>query len=115
LQQASSALLPENSYEDLENLNTAMGPMQPTDPSYGLIIGTVDRALDNETRGLSLYGGYSDGFLSLKNMATTKAAELGGVSSSLPPADDGDYLWMARPITLNSVQDGAPPPEPWIS
>lgn len=116
LQQAPSALLPENSFEDLENLNTAMGPMQPTDPSYGLIIGTVDGALDNETRGLSLYGGYSDGFLGLKDIAATKATELGGVPSSLPPADDGDYLWMAAPpMGPNSAQDGAPPAERWIS
>ncbi|PWW80804.1 hypothetical protein C7212DRAFT_361313 [Tuber magnatum] len=115
LQQASSALLPGNSFEDLENLNPAIGPMQPTDPSYGLVIGTVDGALDSETRGLSLYGGYSDGFLSLKEMATTKASELGGVPSSLPPADDGDYLWMAPPMSANSVQDGAPPPERWVS
>jgi len=116
LQQASSALLAGNSFEDLENLNAAMGPMQPTDPSYGLIIGTVDGALDSETRGLSLYGGYSDGYLGLKDMATTKATELGGVPSSLPPADDGDYLWMRPPpMGPNSAQDGAPPPERWMS
>ncbi|RPA96701.1 hypothetical protein L873DRAFT_1829338 [Choiromyces venosus 120613-1] len=115
LQQASSALLPGNSFEDLENLNATMGgPIQPTDPSYGLIIGTVDGTLDSETRGLSLYGGYSDGFLSLKDMATTKATELGGIPSSLPPADDSDFLWMASPMGPNS-QNGAPPPERWIS
>ena len=116
LQQASSTLLPGNSFEDLENLNTAMGPMQPTDPSYGLIIGPGDVALDSETRGLSLYGGYSDGYLGLKDMATTKATELGGVPSSLPPSDDGDFLWMAPPpMGPNSAQDGAPPSERWIS
>lgn len=94
---------------DVEKL-LALGPASRVNSfSTGLGLGAgVDGVLDAESQGLGLYGGYSDSFLSSKDMMVAKTAELSVIPSTIPPIDDSDFLWMAP--WSSGVQTGPPPP-----
>ena len=99
--QQSSLLLQRNGFDEADALNSSLGASQPDPFDGGLIISPGDGQLDNETRGLSLYEGYSEGYLSPKDV--TVKTEL----PSLPPiqSEESEYLWMSG-WTPGAVQNG---------
>lgn len=107
---ASNASFDELDVEKLLAANT-LGPVSRVNSfNTGLGMGTsVDGVLDTEAQSLGLYGGYSDNFLSSKDIMVAKTAELSVLPSAIPPMaiDDSDFLWMAP--WSSGVQTGPPP------
>lgn len=105
---ASNASFDDLDVEKLLAANT-LGPVSRVNSfNTGLGMGTgVDGVLDAEAQNLGLYGGYSDSFLSSKDIMVAKTAELSVLPSTIPPIDDSDFLWMAP--WSNGVQTGPPP------
>lgn len=105
---ASNASFDDLDVEKLLAANT-LGPVSRVNSfntGLGMSAG-VDGVLEAE-QSLGLYtGGYSDSFLSSKDMMVAKTAELSVLPSAVPPIDDSDFLWMAP--WSSSVQTGPPP------
>ncbi|KAH8154144.1 uncharacterized protein LAJ45_01912 [Morchella importuna] len=95
----------------------ALGPTSRVNSfSTGLGLGAgVDGVLESEAQNMGLYGGYSDSFLSSKDMMVTKTAELSVLPSNIAPIDESEFLWMAP--WPGSAQTGPPPPvdQSWTS
>lgn len=111
-------MVANNSFDDLnvEKL-LALGPTSRVNSfSTGLGLGAgVDGVLEPEAQNMGLYGGYSDSFLSSKDMMVTKTAELSVLPSNIAPIDESEFLWMAP--WPGSAQTGPPPPvdQSWTS